>query len=103
MQAGILHGSHRDIPAFRWYDKKLKKLLVSGTGKDAAVMIQPVLNGKGILEGNGLSLNNWAYGDAPAAVMTFSTMTSRDRGSAQQADNMYAFFANPNNLPTAIA
>src|SRR3954452_19973801 len=102
MQAGILHGTHKDIPAFRWYDKNLKRLLVSGTPKDAAVMIQAVEDGHGILQDNGFSLNNWAYGDANSVVLTMSTMTVAGHGLKAQANEMYSFFASPDTLPVVL-
>jgi uncharacterized membrane protein YvlD (DUF360 family) len=102
MQAGILHGTHKDIPAFRWYDKKLKRLLVSGTPKDAAVMIKAVEDGHGILKDNGFSLNNWAYGDAGSVVLTMSTMSEAGQGLKTQANDMYTFFASPNTLPVVL-
>jgi uncharacterized membrane protein YvlD (DUF360 family) len=102
MQAGILHGSHRDIPAFRWYDKNLKRLLVSGTPKDAAVMIKAVEDGGGLLRDNGFSLNNWAYGDARSVVLTMSTMSEAGQGLKVQANDMYTFFASADTLPVVL-
>ena len=102
MQAGILHGSHRNIPAFRWYDKNLKRLLVSGTPKDAAIMIKPVEDGKGILQDNGFSLNNWAFGDARSVVLTMSMMSGEGHGLKTQANDMYTFFASPDTLPVVL-
>src|SRR5262249_46320613 len=71
MQAGILHGSHFNIPAFRFYDKANKRLLVSNHPKDAGDMLKPLSDGKGILSINGFGLNNWAHGDAEDAILTF--------------------------------
>ena len=34
-QAGILHGSNEDMPAFRWYEKESGRTMVSNHGKDA--------------------------------------------------------------------
>src|SRR4051794_3733085 len=102
MQAGILHGSHRNIPAFRWYDKNLKRLLVSGTPKDAAIMIKPVEDGKGILHDNGFSLNNWAFGDADSVVLTMSMISGEGQGLKTQANDMYTFFASPDTLPVVL-
>ncbi|MFL5733278.1 MAG: phage holin family protein [Chloroflexia bacterium] len=102
MQAGILHGTHRDIPAFRWYDKNLKRLLVSGTPKDAAIMLKAVEDGNGILRDNGFSLNNWAYGDAHSVVLTMSTMSEAGQGLKVQANDMYTFFASPDTLPIVL-
>jgi uncharacterized membrane protein YvlD (DUF360 family) len=102
MQAGILHGTHRNIPAFRYFDKEKQRLFVSGSGKDAGEMIGPLLNGQGILSNDGFSVNNWAFGDAPAVVMTFTTMSSKELGASAQADNLYSYFADVRNLPRTI-
>jgi uncharacterized membrane protein YvlD (DUF360 family) len=103
MQAGILHGTHFNIPAFRWFDKTRKRLLVSGSALDADDILKPLLNGHGLLRENGFSLNNWAYGDAGSVVLTFSAMTDPQRGMLAQADNLYGYFADADSLPHALA
>src|SRR3990170_1037836 len=35
MQAGILLGSNREIPAFRWYDRAQRRVMVSNRARDA--------------------------------------------------------------------
>ena len=102
MQAGILHGTHFNIPAFRWFDKVHNRLLVSGNALDADDILKPLLNGHGLLRENGFSLNNWAYGDAGSVVLTFSAMTDPQRGMLAQADNLYGYFADADSVPHAL-
>ena len=104
MQAGILHGSHFNIPAFRFYDKAGQRLLVSNHPKDAAVMLEGIDNGEGILSHNGFGLNNWAHGNAEDVMLTFTAMSSGSgslKGMAT-SDNMYQFFANAYNVQQVI-
>ena len=37
-QAGILHGSTENLPAFRWHDRELNRMLVANRPADAAVI-----------------------------------------------------------------
>lgn len=94
MQAGILHGSHRNIPAFRFYDKRQRRLLVSNYPNDADDIIRPLLNGQGLLRDHGFSLNNWASGDAPEATLTVTTFADAGYRVFTQAQALYAYFAN---------
>jgi uncharacterized membrane protein YvlD (DUF360 family) len=93
MQAGILHGGHFAIPAFRFYDKKLGRLLVSNRARDAALILTPNDRGDGILRDRGFSMNNWAHGDAEQVVLTFTTVGDKTRGVIPQAGNLYGYFA----------
>ncbi len=104
MQAGILHGSHFNIPAFRFYDKKNDVLLVSNHPKDAALMLSRLDDGKGILSENGFSLNNWAHGDAQEILLTF-TGFSTEVGSLKgmrSSDTLFQFFAVAANVQRVI-
>jgi len=104
MQAGLLHGSHVDIPSFRFYDKSLKRVLVSNRPKDAAIMLSRVDNGEGILASNGFSLNNWAHGNAQEVLLTFSgfaTETGSLRAS-MRSDTVFQFFAEAYNVQRVI-
>lgn len=94
MQAGILHGSHYNIPAFRFYNKREKRLLVSNYPRDAQDMIQPLLNGAGVLKERGFSLNNWASGDADDTVLTFTTLAESGFRAITRAGSLYSYFAN---------
>jgi len=73
-QAGILHGNNDAIPAFRWWDKELGRLLVSNHPKDAAEIMATVSDGRGLLSPGGASINNLASGDAPRSYLTMATL-----------------------------
>ncbi len=102
MQAGILHGSHHNIPAFRFYDKKKQRLLVSGHPPDAAEMLKGIANGRGLLCKGGFSVNNWAHGDAPDVVLTMSTLASQVRVAVSQSEDLFGYFANAYNLQRGL-
>src|SRR3954447_1859232 len=47
-QLGILHGTCDGVPAFRWYDRELGRVLVSNRPADAAVIEQRATSGRGL-------------------------------------------------------
>lgn len=102
MQAGILHGAHFAIPAFRFYDKRLRRLLVSNRARDAGLILQPNETGDGILKDRGFSMNNWAHGDAEQVVLNFTTVGDKRRGVIPQAGNLYGYFAQANTIQLAL-
>ena len=63
-QAGLLHGNNDGIPAFRWYDRELGRLLVANRPEDAAIIEARVGNGRGLLADDGVSISNLFSGDA---------------------------------------
>ena len=94
MQAGILHGSHHNIPAFRFYDKRRQRLLVSGHPPDAADILKGIVDGHGLLKERGFSVNNWAHGDAHDVVLTMSTLALQVRSAVLQSEDLFGYFAN---------
>jgi putative membrane protein len=80
-QAGILHGNNHNMPAFRWYDKELGKVLTSNRPKDAAVIEHRQSDGKGLLVDGGVSRSNVFSGDSSDSILTFSTVTDRSKHS----------------------
>src|SRR3972149_2015749 len=48
-QAGILHGDNDRIPAFRWYEKATRRLLVSNRPHDAAGIVPRGSSGGGVV------------------------------------------------------
>ncbi len=79
-QAGLLHGHNEDMPAFRWYEKPLGKLLVANHPPDAAIMEGRISDGTGLLAGGGWSVGNLFSGDAERRVMVMSSMSQGVRG-----------------------
>jgi uncharacterized membrane protein YvlD (DUF360 family) len=71
-QLGILHGTVDRIPAFRWYDRELDRLLVANRPADARVIEERASTGRGLLCDDGVSISNLFSGDAPRSLMTMS-------------------------------
>lgn len=94
MQAGILLGNNENMPAFRWYDKATKRILVSNSPKDAAEMEQTQSSGTGLLADGGVSRGNVFSGDATDALYTFSQL-KLGGGPSQR---LVSLFATPNGL-----
>lgn len=97
-QAGILWGNNANIPAFRWYDKGLGRLLVSNHPADARLMNSRQATDDGLLRQNGSSINNIFTGGSEHSVITMATIVD-DRGKVVAAPRDFAgFFASPYNL-----
>ena len=91
-QAGLLHGHNADMPAFRWYEKSLGRLLVANHPPDAAVMEGRASDGAGLLAGGGWSVGNLFSGDAERRVMVMSSM-SQGVGGIGPASSFSSFLA----------
>lgn len=88
-QAGILLGNNHNIPAFRWYDKPLQRLMVSSNMNAAKRLEDDLSSGDGLLR-NGASRWNVFSGDAPDSLLTFSTVGVRHSGSTRSYLTMWA-------------
>jgi hypothetical protein len=73
-QAGILYGRNDDIPAFRWYEKDRRRLMVSNHPGDAAELERRLSTAEGLLAHDGSSLGNLLSGDAPRTALTLSAL-----------------------------
>jgi uncharacterized membrane protein YvlD (DUF360 family) len=102
MQAGIMHGRHYDIPAFRYYDKTSRRMLSSNNPWDASEISRSISDGNGLLKNRGFSINNWACGDAEEMAFTFTSMTDPGRGLLPHTDYLYTYFADFNNFQNAF-
>ena len=94
-QAGILHGNNFGIPAFRWYDKLERNIVVSSSIKDVSQLEKQLSDGKGLLSNGGSARASLLSGDASQVLMTASRVfdvTSDDRNT------YYAYFLNPYNI-----
>jgi uncharacterized membrane protein YvlD (DUF360 family) len=103
MQAGILHGSHTNIPAFRFWDKENARLLVSNHPKDAQIILSPNQDGNGLLKGNGLAVNNWTSGDAGESLLTFTDMAAHSKNLRDQGNLLFGFFADAYLIQQSLA
>jgi uncharacterized membrane protein YvlD (DUF360 family) len=86
-QAGFLHGTTEEIPAFRWWDPELGRVLVANRPADAAVIERRVrlaahaAGRTGLLADDGASIGNVFSGEASHAHLVVST--SRAGGSGR--------------------
>jgi hypothetical protein len=89
-QAGILLGSNEGIPAFRWWDKRLQKLMVVSSMDTAKALEAELSQGPGLLQLDGASRFNVFSGGASDSIGTFSKLS---RGNAPA--RYWAYFLNP--------
>jgi uncharacterized membrane protein YvlD (DUF360 family) len=91
-QAGILHGSNDDMPAFRWWEKDRGRPIVTNHPRDAEELERRHSDGHGLLHAGGASRANILSGDAPHSMLTMSTALSRRRPLGRDYS---AYFARP--------
>jgi len=99
-QAGLLHGSNAEMPAFRWYERDSGRLLVANHPKDAAEIERRHANGGGLLADGGASRGNMFSGDAPRCSATMSVIRDRQRSRSSE---FFAYFADPYGMLRTIA
>lgn len=100
MQAGILLGVNDDIPAFRWYDRELGRVVVSNRVRDAGLLQRSLSTGDGLLVNDGASRGNLFSGDAPDSLFTFATLMYPARRNTRQ---YFLFYSNLYNLARTLA
>ena len=99
-QAGLLHGSNDDMPAFRWWEKEHGRTIVTNHPKDAAEMERRISDGRGLLHANGASRANILSGDATSTLLTMSTVLDVRRG--RLGNDYFAYFSSPYNLARTV-
>jgi putative membrane protein len=96
-QAGILHGNNFDIPAFRWYDKGKKRIVVSSSIKDVSQLEITHSDGNGLMSHGGAARASLLSGDATRVLMTASRIfdvTSSD---------LRSYYLNPSSLTRSLS
>jgi hypothetical protein len=93
-QAGLLHGSDDDMPAFRWWEKDTGRAIVTNHPRDAAEIERRRSDGRGLLHADGASRANILSGDAPHSMLTMSTVLDRNR-EGRLGQDYFAYFASP--------
>jgi hypothetical protein len=93
-QAGLLHGTSHNMPAFRWYEKDSGRLLVANHPPDAAEIESRITDGRGLLADGGVSISNLFSGDAPTRLLVMSGMSEVRKGLGS-SKSYSSFFANP--------
>ncbi|HVD38853.1 MAG TPA: phage holin family protein [Solirubrobacterales bacterium] len=91
-QAGLLHGSNEDMPAFRWWEKERGAAIVTNHPRDAEEIERRHSDGRGLLHAGGASRANILSGDAPHSMLTMSTALRRRRPIGK---DYAAYFARP--------
>jgi uncharacterized membrane protein YvlD (DUF360 family) len=91
-QAGLLHGSNEDMPAFRWWEKERGAAIVTNHPRDAEEIERRHSDGRGLLHADGASRANILSGDAPHSMLTMSTALHRRRPIGK---DYAAYFARP--------
>jgi uncharacterized membrane protein YvlD (DUF360 family) len=94
-QAGILLGSNEGIPAFRWWERDLGRLLVANNPPDAAFIEDRLSTGRGLLADDGVSISNIFTGDAPVALLTMAGVGRHGVKGAGSSRDFAAFFTTP--------
>lgn len=100
-QMGILHGTVDGIPAFRWYDRGLNRVLVANRPADARVIEERHRTGQGLLCDDGVSISNLFTGGAPRSLLTMSRVEVR-RGSTETRRAFAWFFSSPNGFMRSL-
>jgi uncharacterized membrane protein YvlD (DUF360 family) len=91
-QAGLLHGSNHDMPAFRWWEKDRGAAIVTNHPRDAQELERRRSNGRGLLHADGTSRANILSGDAVHSMLTMSTVLTRRKPIGR---DYWAYFADP--------
>lgn len=97
-QAGFLHGDSARVPAFRWWDRSLGRLVVANRPGDAALIEERVATGRGLLRG-GVAVGTMLAGDA---AITYLVMSRGPRRGVGPGTGYLRFFADPFVLVRAL-
>jgi uncharacterized membrane protein YvlD (DUF360 family) len=100
-QQGILHGTVAGIPAFRWYDRELGRVVVANRPADAQLIEQRASNGRGLLADDGVSISNLFSGDAATNMLTMSRVRL-GRGSKETRQAVARFVIRPDGFTRSV-
>jgi uncharacterized membrane protein YvlD (DUF360 family) len=99
-QSAILLGSNKNMPAFRWVDKKANKTIVSNSVSSAAYIESLHHKEDGLLFKDGASFGNIFTGGAERAILTMS-VAGKKKGKL--GEGYSAYFSQPyNTTRTAV-
>ncbi|MFJ2946550.1 phage holin family protein [Streptomyces sp. NPDC087226] len=106
-QLGILHGSNHDIPAFRWYEKARREVMVCNRPTSAAELQARAIENSGhagLLADDGASRGNLFSGGADEQALVLSIATRRRDPAARSRAGYFAYFSDPANaVRTALS
>ncbi|MFE9675042.1 phage holin family protein [Streptomyces sp. NPDC006259] len=106
-QLGILHGSNFDVPAFRWYEKDSREVMVCNRPTSAAELqrraVERTADG-GLLSADGASRGNLFGGGADEQALVLSIATRRRSRATRSRAGYFAYFSDPANaVRTALS
>ncbi len=106
-QLGILHGSNHDVPAFRWYEKARREVMVCNRPTSAAELQARAIEYSGhagLLAQDGASRGNLFGGGADEQALVLSIATRRRGPDARSRAGYFAYFSDPANaVRTALS
>ncbi|MER5213505.1 phage holin family protein [Streptomyces sp. NPDC002838] len=106
-QLGILHGSNHDIPAFRWYEKDRREVMVCNRPTSAAELQRravAVTGDGGLLTADGASRGNLFSGGADEQALVLSIAARRRSRENRSRSGYFAYFSDPANaVRTALS
>ncbi|MDW8805728.1 phage holin family protein [Streptomyces scabiei] len=98
-QLGILHGTNHDVPAFRWYEKDTREVMVCNRPSGAAELQRRAVDRTGdggLLTVDGASRGNLFSGGAEQLALVLSIAARRGRSNRSRA-GYFAYFSDPAN------
>lgn len=98
-QLGILHGTNHDVPAFRWYEKDTREVMVCNRPSGAAELQRRAIDRTGdggLLTVDGASRGNLFSGGAEQLALVLSMAARRGRRNRSRA-GYFAYFSDPAN------
>ncbi|MEU8844975.1 phage holin family protein [Streptomyces sp. NPDC048564] len=106
-QLGILHGSNHDVPAFRWYEKAAREVMVCNRPANAAELQRRAVDRTGdggLLNADGASRGNLFSGGAEEQALVLSIATKRRSRENRSRSGYFAYFSDPANaVRTALS
>lgn len=98
-QLGILHGTNHDVPAFRWYEKDSREVMVCNRPSSAAELQRRAIERTGeggLLTVDGASRGNLFSGGADQLALVLSIAARRGKDNRSRA-GYFAYFSDPAN------
>ncbi|MGW3950358.1 phage holin family protein [Streptomyces sp. NPDC004752] len=106
-QLGILHGSTFDVPAFRWYEKDRREVMVCNRPTSAAELQRRAVArtvDRGLLGVDGASRGNLFSGGAGEQALVLSIAARRRGRENRSRAGYFAYFSDPANaVRTALS
>jgi uncharacterized membrane protein YvlD (DUF360 family) len=93
VQAGLFYGDSYDIPGFRWYDKRERRLVVSSNSADMSAVDTRFSAHPSPLLRTGTCINSLIHGGASKRILTLSTFGERDIKSHRAELEDFAIFS----------